>query len=71
MKAALTTAVMFGSIGAILCAVVFFNEIGYYNSHPFSNDLAQQLILLAAGGVLGCVGLVVSAWAVRSSLDQS
>ena len=71
MKAALTTAAVLGLIGAILCAVVFFNEIGYYNSHPFSNDLAQQLILLAAAGVLGCVGLVVGAWAIRSSLEQS
>ena len=71
MKAALTTAAVLGLIGAILCAVVFFNEVAYSNSHPFNNDLAQQLIILAAGGVLGCVGVAVGAWAVRSSVDGS
>lgn len=46
---------------------MFFNELSYANSH-YNNDVAQQLMILAGGGCLGCVGLAIGAWATRSVL---
>ena len=65
MRGALTAAAALGLIAAVLCAVVFFNELGYANSH-YNKHLAQQLMILSAGGFLGCVGLASGAWVTRS-----